>query len=158
MSEPMNPEEHPEQLSDGFPHAGLAAAFGPDSNRRMRASRRRWAPASASRCASGRRQAQRTPPWTPPPHRGYELQGEIGRGGMGVCCKGRDTDLGRDVAVKVLLETHQGDPELVRRFIEEAQIAGQLQHPGVVPVYETGPVRRRPAVLHHEAGQGPHPR
>ena len=52
--------------------------------------------------------------------------------------KGRDTDLGRDLAIKVLLEQHRENPDLVRRFVEEAQIAGQLQHPGVVPVYELG--------------------
>jgi serine/threonine-protein kinase len=57
---------------------------------------------------------------------------------MGVILKGRDNDLGRDLAVKVLLERHGGNPELLRRFVEEAQIAGQLQHPGVVPVYELG--------------------
>ena len=48
-------------------------------------------------------------------------------------------------------------PELVRRFVEEAQIGGQLQHPGIVPVYELGALRRPPALLRHEAGQGPHP-
>ena len=47
-------------------------------------------------------------------------------------------DLGRDIAVKILRETHQGKAELVQRFVEEAQISGQLQHPGVVPVYELG--------------------
>ena len=52
--------------------------------------------------------------------------------------RGRDVDLGRELAVKVLLECHEGHPEMVRRFVEEAQIAGQLQHPGVVPVYELG--------------------
>jgi serine/threonine-protein kinase len=57
---------------------------------------------------------------------------------MGVVLKGRDVDLGRDVAVKVLLERHLDRPEVVRRFVEEAQIGGQLQHPGVVPVYELG--------------------
>jgi len=67
-----------------------------------------------------------------------ELFGPIGRGGMGVVLKGRDTDLGRDLAVKVLLEQFQDNPAMVRRFIEEAQIGGQLQHPGVVPVYELG--------------------
>ncbi len=66
------------------------------------------------------------------------LFGEIARGGMGAVLKGRDADLGRDLAVKVLLESHSGKPELVRRFVEEAQIGGQLQHPGVVPVYELG--------------------
>ena len=57
---------------------------------------------------------------------------------MGAVLKGRDTDLGRDLAVKVLLEQHRDHPELVRRFVEEAQIGGQLQHPGIVPVYELG--------------------
>ncbi len=68
----------------------------------------------------------------------YQLLGEIGHGGMGAVFKGRDPDLGRDLAVKILLEEHQDTPDLVRRFIEEAQIGGQLQHPGIVPVYELG--------------------
>jgi serine/threonine-protein kinase len=67
-----------------------------------------------------------------------QLHGEIARGGMGAILKGRDVDLGRDVAIKVLLEAHKGKADLVQRFVEEAQIAGQLQHPGVVPVYELG--------------------
>ena len=67
-----------------------------------------------------------------------QLFGEIARGGMGIVLKGRDPDLGRDLAVKVLLDNHRDNPELVLRFLEEAQIAGQLQHPGVVPVYELG--------------------
>jgi eukaryotic-like serine/threonine-protein kinase len=68
----------------------------------------------------------------------YQLLGEIARGGMGAILKGRDVDLGRDLAIKVLLESQRGNPEVVRRFVEEAQIGGQLQHPGVVPVYELG--------------------
>ncbi len=67
-----------------------------------------------------------------------QLFGEIARGGMGAILKGRDPDLGRELAVKVLLDGHRDNPDLVRRFVEEAQIAGQLQHPGVVPVYEMG--------------------
>ena len=67
-----------------------------------------------------------------------QLLGEIARGGMGAILKGRDNDLGRDLAVKVLLERHGDNPDLLRRFVEEAQIAGQLQHPGIVPVYELG--------------------
>jgi len=74
-----------------------------------------------------------------------QLLGEIARGGMGVVIKGRDPDLGRDLAVKVLLESHKENSDLVRRFVEEAQIGGQLQHPGVVPVYELGTLGdRRP--------------
>jgi eukaryotic-like serine/threonine-protein kinase len=68
----------------------------------------------------------------------YELLGEIARGGMGSVIRGRDVDLGRDLALKVLLDEHRNRSELVDRFVEEAQICGQLQHPGVVPVYELG--------------------
>jgi hypothetical protein len=74
----------------------------------------------------------------------YQLQGEIARGGMGAVRRGRDVDLGRDLAVKVLLEKHANRPEVARRFIEEAQIGGQLQHPGVVPVYDIGRFGDRP--------------
>ncbi|MHC4933407.1 MAG: serine/threonine-protein kinase, partial [Planctomycetota bacterium] len=68
----------------------------------------------------------------------YEIVGQIAQGGVGQVLKGHDVDLGRDVAMKVLLERHNNNPDLVRRFVEEAQIGGQLQHPGVVPVYELG--------------------
>jgi tetratricopeptide (TPR) repeat protein len=68
----------------------------------------------------------------------YQLHGEIARGGMGVVVRGRDVDLGRDLALKVLLGRHQKRPEMIERFVEEAQIGGQLQHPGIVPVYELG--------------------
>lgn len=68
----------------------------------------------------------------------YEVLQEIARGGMGIVYKGRDTDLRRDVAVKVLLERHQSEAELIKRFVEEAQISGQLQHPGITPIYELG--------------------
>ncbi len=57
---------------------------------------------------------------------------------MGAILKGHDERLGRDLAVKVLLEAHRENPVLLRRFVEEAQIAGQLQHPGITPVYELG--------------------
>src|SRR5215469_10864659 len=83
----------------------------------------------------------------PPPEQTgdrYQLQGEIARGGMGAVLRGRDMDLGRDLAVKVLLEKHANRPEVARRFIEEAQIGGQLQHPGVVPVYDIGRFGERP--------------
>jgi serine/threonine-protein kinase len=68
----------------------------------------------------------------------YELHGEVARGGMGVVLRARDLRLNRDLAVKVLRADHRVRPELARRFVEEAQIGGQLQHPGVVPVYELG--------------------
>lgn len=63
---------------------------------------------------------------------------EIARGGMGAVLLAHDQRLGRELAVKVLLADHLGNPELVLRFMEEARIAGQLQHPGVAPVHEMG--------------------
>ena len=75
----------------------------------------------------------------------YQLLGEIARGGMGAVLKGRDPVLNRDLALKVLLDQHRERPDLIDRFVEEAQICGQLQHPGVVPVYELGTLPdRRP--------------
>jgi serine/threonine protein kinase len=68
----------------------------------------------------------------------YRIDGEIARGGMGAVLRGRDPDLGRDVALKVLREDFRDNPEMVRRFVEEAKIGGQLQHPWIVPIYELG--------------------
>ena len=68
----------------------------------------------------------------------YEVLEEIAHGGMGAVFKVRDPDLGRTLALKVLLDCHQDRPDLQRRFLEEAQIGGQLQHPGLVPVHELG--------------------
>jgi eukaryotic-like serine/threonine-protein kinase len=68
----------------------------------------------------------------------YRIDGKIARGGMGEVLKGRDPDLGRDVALKVLREDFRNNDDMVRRFVEEAQIGGQLQHPGIVPIYEMG--------------------
>jgi eukaryotic-like serine/threonine-protein kinase len=68
----------------------------------------------------------------------YRVEGEITRGGMGTIFKAYDADLGRDVAIKVLREKHRNNIELLHRFLEEARIAAQLQHPGIVPIYEVG--------------------
>ena len=68
----------------------------------------------------------------------YRLEGEVTRGGMGTIFRGYDSDLGRDVAVKVLREKHRTNAELLQRFLEESRIAAQLQHPGIVPIYEVG--------------------
>lgn len=75
----------------------------------------------------------------------YEAALEIGRGGMGAVMRAWDSELRRQVAMKVLIGsegTGHGnsklEPRRVRRFLEEVQITGQLDHPGVVPVHELG--------------------
>jgi serine/threonine protein kinase len=58
---------------------------------------------------------------------GYRVLGEIARGSMGAVLRGRDVDLDRDLAVKVLLERHASRPEMAQRFIKEAQIGGRFR-------------------------------
>ena len=72
------------------------------------------------------------------PGRRFEIQGELGHGAVGVVAAARDVDLDRDVAIKILRREVAERPGTVARFLEEAQIAGQLQHPGIVPVYGLG--------------------
>ncbi|MEQ8766391.1 MAG: protein kinase, partial [Planctomycetota bacterium] len=74
----------------------------------------------------------------------YVVQGELGRGGVGTVHRGHDQDLGRDVAMKFLHDKYKDQPEVLHRFVEEAQIGGQLQHPGIVPVYDLGMVAGKP--------------
>jgi serine/threonine protein kinase len=68
----------------------------------------------------------------------YDLGDEIACGGMGVVFRAYDKNLRRDVAVKLLKEQTSEKPDVVHRFLQEAQIGGQLQHPGIAPVYEIG--------------------
>ena len=68
-------------------------------------------------------------------HERYEPTVELARGGMGLIVRARDRDLLREVAMKVMLGR---GPRQVARFLEEAQVTGQLDHPGVVPVHDLG--------------------
>src|SRR5262245_35755216 len=69
---------------------------------------------------------------------GYELLDEIGRGGMGVVYRARDVALARDVAVKLLSDRYPADSHPAQRFLNEARITGQLQHPGIPAVHQVG--------------------
>src|SRR5262245_21557775 len=69
---------------------------------------------------------------------GYELFGEVGRGGMGIVYRARDLPLDRDVAVKLLQDGYPADSPSARRFADEARITAQLQHPGIPPVHDLG--------------------
>ncbi|MCY2961740.1 MAG: tetratricopeptide repeat protein [Planctomycetota bacterium] len=77
----------------------------------------------------------------------YRLEGEVARGGMGAILRVWDEDIRRHLAMKVVLgkgeATTEGgtpavEPEQLARFLEEAQVTGQLDHPGIVPVHELG--------------------
>jgi formylglycine-generating enzyme required for sulfatase activity len=76
----------------------------------------------------------------------YLVQGEVARGGMGSILRVHDQDLRRDLAMKVVLVREPPDAagtpavggKVLGRFLEEAQVTGQLDHPGIVPVHELG--------------------
>ena len=68
----------------------------------------------------------------------FIIKREIGRGGMGVVYEAEDTELGRDVAVKVLPFAAMLDEQRLKRFHLEAQAAASLTHPNIVPVHSIG--------------------
>src|SRR5262245_52478090 len=68
----------------------------------------------------------------------YTLLDEIARGGMGVVYRATDTVLEREVAVKVLQDKYDPATDVARRFLDEARITGQLQHPGIPAVHDLG--------------------
>jgi serine/threonine protein kinase/Tol biopolymer transport system component len=68
----------------------------------------------------------------------YEIRSLLGAGGMGEVYRARDTELRRDVALKVLPATLHADAERLRRFEQEARSAGLLNHPNIVVIYDIG--------------------
>ncbi len=122
----------------GFVRAAEAA--GRDRRRSVRAARR-------ADPSSARKLLQRLEARAQSGER-YRFQEELARGGMGAILRVWDADLRRDLAMKVQLETpgqgvrrlpeSAGESAAIERFLEEAQVTAQLDHPGIVPVHELG--------------------
>ena len=75
----------------------------------------------------------------------YELGPEIARGGMGVVYRARDPQLGREVAIKLVLTSLSG--EELRRFLLEGEAAARVRHPNVLPVHELSVHEGRPYLV-----------
>jgi len=68
----------------------------------------------------------------------YDVQEELGRGGMAIVFKARERQLERDVAIKVLPFSLAFDKEFVERFQREARTSAKLEHPNIIPIYRVG--------------------
>src|SRR5688572_318384 len=68
----------------------------------------------------------------------YEIQRELGRGGMGIVYLARDTNAGRLVALKVLPSAFTNDPMRLKRFQREAETVMKVRHANIVPTYDVG--------------------
>lgn len=69
---------------------------------------------------------------------GYEIQGKVGEGGLGVVYKARQLSMGRIVALKVLHEKWVNDDEFRKRFLVEARLVGRLSHQNLIQVFDVG--------------------
>src|SRR5262249_3060229 len=74
---------------------------------------------------------------------GYEVLGNLGRGGMGIVYKARQSRLNRTVALKMLLPGF-ATPDQLTRFRSEAEILARMRHPNIVPIYDVGEFEGRP--------------
>jgi serine/threonine protein kinase len=66
----------------------------------------------------------------------YEILNKLGQGGYGIVYSARDTDLGRELAIKFLRPDYAMRPQVLQRFLQEARSAAKIVHPGIVTVYE----------------------
>ena len=69
---------------------------------------------------------------------GYQIEGELGRGGMGVVYQARQVRLNRPCALKMILAGAHADPVAAVRFLAEAEAVARLQHPNIVQIHEVG--------------------
>ena len=79
-----------------------------------------------------------TPTRAVPAISGYEILGELGRGGMGVVYRARQVRLNRPCALKMILGGAHASPEAATRFLAEAEAVARLQHPNIVQIHHIG--------------------
>ncbi len=84
------------------------------------------------------RRSERPASPSQPPGPRYKIGELLGAGGVGLVTSALDRTIGRTVAVKTLKQGKESEPNASRRFIDEAHVTAQLEHPNIVPVYDMG--------------------
>lgn len=92
----------------------------------------------AANGAARRKDVDRSPPAALRITEHFVFGAKLGEGGMGAVYSATDQLLGRTVAIKVVRPKWHADEDILQQFFREAQLASQLQHPGICPVYEVG--------------------
>jgi tetratricopeptide (TPR) repeat protein/tRNA A-37 threonylcarbamoyl transferase component Bud32 len=134
-------------IDSGFTPAALAqeatqfGAFAADGGERLYA--HDW---GSSRDPADPLHERRRPRSRVPQVPGYEILGEVGRGGMGIVYKARQLRLNRTVALKMILAGDHAGADARARLVAEAETIARLQHPNVVQVYAIGDYEDRPYV------------
>ncbi|MGH7297307.1 MAG: protein kinase domain-containing protein, partial [Polyangiaceae bacterium] len=86
----------------------------------------------------GAKRSERPPSPSQPPGPRYKIGELLGAGGVGLVTSALDRTIGRTVAVKTLKQGRESEASAARRFIDEAHVTAQLEHPNIVPVYDMG--------------------
>jgi len=118
---------------------GIDPAFEPDAPPGMTISQFMSQHGRASRISlDGAGRPAPVPIETDAEGRKYEVGAVVAKGGMGAILSAKDLNCRRTVAMKVMLQQRDASEDQVVRFIEEAQVTAQLEHPSIVPVHELG--------------------
>jgi WD40 repeat protein/serine/threonine protein kinase len=111
-------------------------------------------PPSVSRIEMNGSAAAKPAAAEPPSVSGYEILGELGRGGMGIVYKARHVALDRVVALKMILAGSHARPKDLERFRQEAAAIARLHHPNIVQVFDIGEAGGRPYIALEYVEQG----
>lgn len=77
----------------------------------------------------------------------YEIQAELGRGGMAIVYRAYQPSVGRDVAIKIIQQNLSGDQQAIQRFQREAKLIARLEHPHILPIYDFDGAHQPPYIV-----------